>query len=145
MIYPPLSVGTDIEEIDRFAPYLPDSRLLHRCFTQEERSYAGSKGRGAAASYAAMYCAKEAFGKAVGTGVTVRSLREIEVVHKPSGQPEFLLHGKTARLFGHLTLSLSLSHTKHYATATVVCLGDLTQALQALDEHQEEVAQDADS
>lgn len=115
-----LSVGTDIEEIARFEPILKNHRMMKRCFSDAERAYFEARGAGAAESAAAAYCAKEAFGKAVGTGITVKMLSELEVLHDAAGMPFLKLHGKLAEQYAALRLSVSLSHSSNYATATVL-------------------------
>lgn len=115
-----LSVGTDIEEIARFEPILKNHRMMKRCFSDAERAYFETRGAGAAESAAAAYCAKEAFGKAVGTGITIKMLGELEVLHDAAGMPFLKLHGKLAEQYASLRLSVSLSHSANYATATVL-------------------------
>lgn len=115
-----LSVGTDIEEIARFEQIIGDKRMMKRCFTERERAYFTARGAAAAESAAAAFCAKEAFGKAVGTGITVNTLKEIEVLHNERGQPVLALSGTMQKLYADLALSVSLSHSKHYAVATVL-------------------------
>lgn len=115
-----LTVGTDIEEITRFEAILANRRIMKRCFSEQERSYFESRGRGAAESAAAAYCAKEAFGKAVGTGITVSMLGELELLHDSAGAPYLQLHGKLAEQYADFHLSVSLSHSANYAVATVL-------------------------
>lgn len=115
-----ISVGTDLEEVARFARWLTEGRGLSRLFTPDELSYAQSKGAGAARTLAGMFCAREAFCKAVGEGVGLLLRREMEVVHEPGGRPALRLWGRTAERFAEYSFSLSISHSKDYAVATVV-------------------------
>lgn len=115
-----LTVGTDIEEIERFESVLTNRRMMKRCFSEQERAYIESRGRGAAESAAAAYCAKEAFGKAVGTGITVSMLGELELLHDAAGAPYLQLHGKLAEQYAKLKLSVSVSHSANYSIATVL-------------------------
>lgn len=123
-----LAVGTDIEEIARFERVLQDKRMMKRCFTERERAYFAARGGAAAESAAAAFCAKEAFGKAVGTGITVNTLPEIEVLHNERGQPYLALGGSMGKLYADLTLSVSLSHSAHYAVATVLAYKNTGEA-----------------
>ena len=65
--------GTDLVEITRMQGILERQKdaFISRCFTEEEITYCEGKRTDAAraASFAARFAAKEAFGKAVGTGV----------------------------------------------------------------------------
>lgn len=115
-----LTVGTDIEEIQRFEDVVKNKRMMARCFSEREREYFAARGARAVESVCAAFCAKEAFGKAVGTGISVATLKEIELLHGENGQPYLELSGKTKETYADLTLSVSLSHTKTYAVATVL-------------------------
>ena len=74
---------------------------------------------------ATRFAAKEATTKVLGTGIRGISLREIEVVTMPSGQPVLRLHDRArqrAAVMGITSLSVSLSHTSAAAEAFVVAL-----------------------
>lgn len=128
-----LSVGTDIEEIARFESILKNHRMMKRCFSDAERAYFEARGAGAAESAAAAYCAKEAFGKAVGTGITIKMLSELEVLHDAAGMPFLKLHGQLAKQYAALRLSVSLSHSANYATATVLAYRESDEATGEID------------
>lgn len=72
----------------------------------------------------AAFAAKEAFGKALGTGIRGFSLCEAEVLHKENGAPYLFLSGKAKAASDkiHAEFSLSLSHDGDYATAFVICV-----------------------
>jgi holo-[acyl-carrier protein] synthase len=71
---------------------------------------------------AASYAAKEAFSKAMGTGVRGFSLAEVSVLRDSLGAPYFALSGRAARLAAErgLCFSVSLTHTDELAAAFVV-------------------------
>lgn len=73
-----------------------------------------------AESVAASFCAKEAFSKAVGTGLSGFDLREVQLLRTPSGRPELCLSGRAQELAGGREFSVSVTHTKEYASAVVV-------------------------
>jgi len=87
--------------------------LLERYFHPQELAVALSKGPGADLSLAARFAAKEAFGKALGTGLTGIVLKDIMVVNRHNGKPEIHVSG-TARIH------LSLTHDHDNAVAMVV-------------------------
>ena len=72
----------------------------------------------------ARFCAKEAFFKALGTGVSGKmALKDVEVVKEPSGKPAVVLHGATKEYCSGLGLgkiNLSITHTSETAMAFVV-------------------------
>ena len=116
-----LSVGVDIIEIDRVAATLArfGDRFLQRIYTTSEIAYC----RGRAPQLAARFAAKEAVMKALGTGTRGVGWQEVEVTRKRSGEPGIALHGRAAtraEKLGIDRLALSLSHSRHYAVASVV-------------------------
>ncbi|MCH8847838.1 MAG: holo-ACP synthase [Chloroflexi bacterium] len=116
-----MSVGVDLIEIDRIAATLErfGTRFLERVYTPGEIAYC----RGRAPQLAARFAAKEAVMKALGTGTRGIGWREVEVTRRRSGQPDIALHGRAierARKIGIDHLSVSLSHSRNYAVASVV-------------------------
>ena len=95
---------------------------------QKKLSEAMSKGSGAYLSLAARFAAKEAFGKALGTGLRGIVLKDIMVKNNHNGQPEILVSG-TALLAlensGARKIHVSLTHEKDYAIAMVVLENEL--------------------
>ena len=69
-------LGLDVCEIARMDRLLKDKRFLGRYFNEGETIYIQSKGRNAAQTMAGIFAAKEAFAKALGTGI-VFNLKEI--------------------------------------------------------------------
>ena len=115
-------LGTDIIEIERVKNALRRENFKAFVFTHNEQVYCESRGKNSAASYAARFAAKEAFFKALGTGIFTRPA-EVEVVNDVSGRPEIFLHGR-AKIFAEshavTKISLSLSHSREFATAVCV-------------------------
>ena len=113
--------GIDIIEIDRVAKVLsnhPD-RFISRVFTPAEAAYC----RGRAPQLASRFAAKEAVMKAFGTGIRGIPWTSVEVTRKRGGPPEIKLHGPAearARRMGVKRIAISLSHSKQFATASVV-------------------------
>ncbi len=117
MIY----TGIDMIEISRVAKSVKKSAFLNRVYGESEiREFKniGMKIQSAAASFAA----KEAFAKALGTGIAGFSLREVEVLHEDNGRPYLNLSGMAKRLAEekNLRFSLSITHTQEYAAAIVI-------------------------
>jgi len=120
-----LKTGVDIIEIPRIQAALVrhGERFLERVFTPAEVAEC----RGRADALAARFAAKEATTKALGTGIGPVSWREVETLHKRSGEPYIILHGRAqqvADFLGLTTWAVSLSHSRDNAIAVVVATGD---------------------
>jgi len=119
-------IGTDIVAIERFQRFMDENNtsLLQRIFTEQERAYCTARKVNCAASYSARFAAKEAFMKALGTGLRDGiSWHDIEVTNDSLGKPELILSGRAMSLFLDQCLSsvfLSLSHDAGMAVALVV-------------------------
>ena len=120
-----LYTGIDLTDIDRIRRAARNPRFVTRVFSAEEQAYfAGQKDP--APSMAACFAAKEAFSKALGTGVRGFKLAEVSVVHDAFGAPRLRLSGMAAQRAeerGISELSLSLTHTGALAAAVVVAIG----------------------
>lgn len=117
-------VGVDLVEVGRVEVALKrwGERLKGRLFTQREREEA-ARSPYPFASLAARFAAKEAFLKALGSGLFRVPFKEIEVMREPSGRPRLELHGSAAGLCrqrGVKGVHLSLSHEGGMAIAVVV-------------------------
>ena len=123
-----VGIGIDAVEIARIDELLRKypAAARRRVFTAAERRDAG-RGRGAAASLAARFAAKEAAMKALGTGWAEGvGFADIEVHREPSGAPRLELHGAAARRARKLAataLHVTMSHTRTTAVAVVVIEG----------------------
>tara|TARA_B100001059_G_C17745133_1_gene533864 strand:- start:313 stop:693 length:381 start_codon:yes stop_codon:yes gene_type:complete len=117
-------VGTDIVSVDRIKKSLKSKSLLKRLFCNEEISKC-SKLINSNNCYAKRFAAKEAFSKALGTGVSSGiSFNEIIVMNQKNGKPFIKLKGKTKKIIEKkfkkkAKISLSLSDEKKYAVAFV--------------------------
>ncbi len=61
--------------------------------------------------------------KALGTGTRGVGWREVEVTRKRTGEPGIALHGRAAERAARLgidRIAVSLSHSRHYAVASVI-------------------------
>jgi holo-[acyl-carrier protein] synthase len=123
-----VGVGVDAVDVARFRRVLDRRpRLATRCFTETERSDAGGSAD-PAQSLAARFAAKEAFMKALGSGIGSFALTDVEV-RRTAGNgatrhaPYLVLHGTAAELAhakGAGRLHVSLTHTDDVAIAFVV-------------------------
>lgn len=116
-----LKTGIDIIEIRRIQTAIDrhGERFLKRVFTEKEILEC----RGRANALAVRFAAKEAAAKALGTGIGPIAWREVETLHKWSGEPYLVLHGSAdiiARKAGLGVWAVSLSHSQDNAIAVVV-------------------------
>ena len=120
MIY---GIGTDIVKVDRIRKWLLDGKMVQRFFNPAEMNSCASL-QVSAEHYAARFAAKEAFGKAVGTGLAGFSLQDVFVKNDESGKPELVLQNEAAELLkkkcGNAKIHISLSHEKEYALAYLI-------------------------
>ena len=117
-----MGLGTDIIEIERVRRAVAKKHFRDNVYTELEQIYCESRGSHCAASYAARFAAKEAFLKALGTGIVMR-LTDVEVVKDERGAPRLNLRGKAKTLAESKNvsrISLSLSHSRDFATATCI-------------------------
>lgn len=121
-----VGIGTDICDIKRFEDENKRNALLARFYTECEKNYIEGRGKGAAASAAAIFAAKEACAKALGTGFRGFGPSAIEVLHDENGRPLVKLTGEamsSAREKGISRMHLSLSHDAGAAVAFAVAEG----------------------
>ena len=116
-----LVTGIDIIEIHRIRDVVAlwGDRFLNRIYTPQELAFCGDKTQRLAARFAA----KEAASKALGLGIRGIAWKEIEVVRKRGRPPSLKLHGKAAKraeFLGISQLTISISHSREYAVASVV-------------------------
>jgi holo-[acyl-carrier protein] synthase len=119
-------IGADLVEVDRVARLVAKYEIAEeRLFTEGERSYCRGKSR-RDEHLAARWAAKEAVGKALGTGIGgAVSWQDVEVVTGADGRPAIHLHGEASRWakrHGLTQLEVSLSHTSELAMAYVVAV-----------------------
>jgi holo-[acyl-carrier protein] synthase len=117
-------IGTDIVSVDRIKKSLKSKSFLNRIFCKEEVTKC-SKLITSNNCYAKRFAAKEAFSKALGTGVANGiNFNEIIVMNKKNGKPFIKLRGKTLKVIKKKfkkkpNIALSLSDEKKYAVAFV--------------------------
>lgn len=120
-----IGIGVDLVPIERFQKILERERhaVIARIFTAEEQEYSLSKYQ-PAAHLAVRFAAKEAFVKALGTGLRFGICwKDISVIRDELGCPSLKISGRAAELLderGGKSTHLSYSHDGLYGVATVV-------------------------
>lgn len=116
-------IGTDIVEIERIKRAVErNPKLLTRLFTQNELSYFEKRNMNVE-HIAGGFSAKEAILKALGTGLSGLSWKEIEVLRGDTGKPMVKLYGKAKEYAMESCIGnifISISHCRDYAMATAI-------------------------
>lgn len=121
-----VGLGTDIVEIVRIARLLEkDTDFAARILGPDEqlefqRRHAANAERGVR-YLATRFAAKEAFGKAFGTGIAGPvNFQDLQTLNLASGQPVIKTSGPLASAVQGWQCHVSLSDEKQYAIATVI-------------------------
>ena len=116
-------IGTDIVEVSRILKGIENLNFKTRVYSKNEIIYCESKPN-KAEHFAVRFAAKEAFLKALGTGLRgLIALNEIEVQNDELGKPTINLIEKSLETISQKNIGsiyLSLSHTSDSAVAMVV-------------------------
>jgi holo-[acyl-carrier protein] synthase len=115
-------VGIDLVRVSRIREAIErhPERFRKRVFLPSEVEFCESLAD-KYPSYAARFAAKEAFSKALGTGLGgAVGWQEIEVLDNERTRPGIRTSGRAAVILGSRRVHLSISHLDDYATAVVV-------------------------
>ncbi|HVN67347.1 MAG TPA: holo-ACP synthase [Candidatus Sulfotelmatobacter sp.] len=116
-------IGIDIIEIERVEAAVKKygEKFLRRVFTKREIEHCTSHKAYRYPELAVRFAAKEAYSKALGTGIggfgrrhTGITWREIEVINDQRGKPLLVIRGKVSK-----KAHVSLSHSQANAVASV--------------------------
>ena len=97
--------GIDVVEIERIEKSMQNPAFLGRFFSEKEVAYFESKNFNLE-SVAAAFAAKEAFSKALGTGIRGFRLNEVTICHDLLGKPYFEFSGNAKRIAEKRKLNL---------------------------------------
>ena len=122
-----MKLGNDIIEIERIRQAIErSSSFVERVYTPHEIDYCESRNKGRYESFAGIYAAKEAFIKALGTGMRHGSWQDIEIYHDELGAPLIRLQDTFKNIYetlGYTNIHVSISHCKEYAMSMVILEG----------------------
>ena len=118
-------IGTDIVEVNRIKKSIKKKLFIQKIFSKEEILKC-KKIKNPSNCFAKRFAAKEAFSKALGTGISNGiNFNEIVILNKRSGKPYISIIGQTKKILNKKfkrkksKISLSLSDEKKYAVAFV--------------------------
>ena len=117
-----VGLGTDIIAVARIAESveLHGNRFWERILTPTEIAYCQKSPKSQYQRFAGRFAAKEAISKAFGVGIGKEiSWKDIEIVNDQAGRP---VASMNADLLGDLSIQISISHCKEYATATAILI-----------------------
>lgn len=112
-------IGLDIVEIDRIAKAMKrTNKFKDRILTDKEKSLFEAYSETRKIEFlAGRFAAKEAFSKAVGTGIGEQcKLHDMEILKGEAGNPILYFKGELVNGF------VSITHSKQYAAAQVILL-----------------------
>ncbi|MCQ2611270.1 MAG: holo-ACP synthase [Treponema sp.] len=122
--------GIDLAKVSRFEKWVKNPDMLERNFHKEEllenyREVLTQRQISSASQhYAARFAAKEAFSKALGTGIRNFSIKDVYVKNDELGKPYIMLQDSAKEVFEKLCpgsiIHLSMSHEKEFAIANVI-------------------------
>lgn len=122
-----IRVGTDVVEIERMKRLIQKDSFLNKVFSREEIEYCQQKPK-PEASFAARFAAKEAFFKALGTGLYAQGMgpQDVWITNDANGRPKLNFSEAAAQIMAqistHWQTDVSLTHDGPVAVATVIFL-----------------------
>ena len=118
-------IGTDIVRVNRIEKLIKKKSYLIRLFHQKEITKC-KRTKNSSNCFAKRFAAKEAFSKALGTGISRGiNFNEIVILNEKNGKPFIKLMDKTKKIVlkkikkKKYSISLSLTDEKNYAVAFV--------------------------
>ena len=124
-----IGIGSDIVDIRRIEKSINKfgKRFINKCFTKIEIDKSESR-KNKAASYAKRFAAKEAFLKAIGTGLSQEIfLKDISINNNKFGKPIIKLKGNALKKLKELvpknkkpTVNLTITDENYLAYAMVI-------------------------
>ena len=120
-----LGIGVDIVKNSRIKKSINKNRFLEKIYSSKEIKDSKKK-RNKVAFFSKRFAAKEAFSKAIGTGISKGiNFNEIIVINNSKGKPNIKLIGRTKIIIDKMikkkfNVLLTLSDDKPFAIATVI-------------------------
>ena len=116
------NIGIDMATVSRIEKSCQKKSFRNHVFTQAELDLFFNREKPKYSSLAANFAAKEAFSKALGTGIRDFNINEIEIMRDELGAPYFNFYGKVAGIVSAngYKAKVSLSHEGDSAIAMVL-------------------------
>ena len=122
-------LGTDLVNITRIESIIKKNNIFkNKIFSQDEIKFCDKKKKNYSC-YAKRFAAKEAFSKALGTGISGGLVfKEITIFNDKTGKPNIKICGKSAKIVKkvlnkkNFNIQVSMSDDKPFAVAVVIIL-----------------------
>ena len=118
-----LGLGIDLVDVADMSRRVESGTIL-KAFSEREKAYADSRPKHRFQILAAQWAAKEAFGKALGTGLpqgSIGDFKKIEVLRDEDGKPYYEIGGRFAdQVPEGARVLVSLTHTEATAGAVAI-------------------------
>lgn len=110
-------IGVDIIEISRIFDAVRHfgDKFLDRVYTKHEKAYCKKFKTLRYPELAVRFAAKEAYAKALGTGMRGIHWKQIGIVNDKRGKPQIAFEGQVLK-----NVQVSLSHSNNFAVAYVI-------------------------
>ena len=119
-------IGVDITAVKRFEKWVNSPDMIERFFNEKEIK-SGKSLSAICQHYAVRFAAKEAFSKALGTGISGFNLKDVYITNDEFGKPIINVQNSAEEILKNrcqnYKLHVSLSHEKEYAIAYVIIEG----------------------
>mgnify|MGYP003497666824 FL=1 len=116
-------IGVDITAVKRFEKWVNSPDMIERFFNEKEIK-SGKSLSAICQHYAVRFAAKEAFSKALGTGISGFNLKDVYITNDEFGKPIINVQNSAEEILKNrcqnYKLHVSLSHEKEYAIAYVI-------------------------
>ena len=118
-------IGVDITKNSRIKNMLKNRQFINRVFSKDEINSSRKK-FDKTSFFAKRFAAKEAFSKALGTGISKGlSFKDIEILNNKKGKPILNINGKSKKIVKKFIKKrfktfVSLSDEKSHAIASVI-------------------------
>ena len=116
-------IGVDITAVKRFEKWVNSPDMIERFFNENEIK-SGKSLSAVCQHYAVRFAAKEAFSKALGTGISGFNLKDVYITNDENGKPIINVQNSAEEILKNrcqnYKLHVSLSHEKEYAIAYVI-------------------------
>ncbi len=114
-----MRVGIDSVKIARIEKSFHIKDFFEKVYSPAEREFLSQK-KNPYPSASGNFAAKEAFSKALGTGVRGFKLNEVSILRDELGAPYIELGGSAKELSKGYSFTVSITHTDEVATAIVI-------------------------
>ncbi len=117
-----VKVGVDVTNIERVKEFFErkGEKFVDRILTPKEKEYV-MRHKNFLVNLAGRFASKEAFFKAIGTGII--NFQEVEILNGDNGRPFINVYGKTKEIITSMnpkSIDISISHTDLVAVAVVI-------------------------